>query len=117
MKNLQRDVDLILGKTGSGKTTFARTLIRPLPRVLIADADFEEFNAQVFEDFTDCAAYLEEKRDPERIFRASYTPKSAEYPLLFDLARLVAPVHLVLEEADRFDDPRHCEEYEEIIAR
>lgn len=117
MENRQRDVILILGKTGSGKTTFARHLVRPLPRVFIVDADFREFGALSFDTFPDLTAYLEKKSPPGNFFRVSYTPYTNEYPLVFDLSRLVAPVHLVLEEADRFDDPRYCLEYEEVIAR
>lgn len=117
MENVQRDVVLILGKTGSGKTTFARHLVRPLPRVFIADADFREFGALSFNTFSDVSAYLEKKSPPGNFFRVSYTPYTSEYPLIFDLSRLIAPVHLVLEEADRFEDPRYCLEYEEVIAR
>jgi len=117
MPNVQRDVILILGKTGSGKTTFARVLVSSMPRVFIADADFNEFGALPFDSFNDVQGYLEGHREKNKFFRVTYTPYVNEYPYIFDLARLVAPLHLVLEEADRFDDPRFCPEYEEVIAR
>jgi hypothetical protein len=117
LENLQRDVVLILGQTGSGKTTWARDFIKTLPRVMIADADFHEYGALDFDSFDTFLGYLEPRAKTHSLFRISYTPYIDEYPLIFDAARLSGPCHLVLEEADRFDDPRYCPEYEEIIGR
>lgn len=113
----QRQVDLILGKTGSGKTTYARHLIASRSRVIIADADFREYPATTFQTFESLSDYLEKHAGAGQFFRVAYTPYEDEYPLMCDLARLVGNCTLVLEEADRFPDPRSCIEYQEIITR
>lgn len=114
----QRDVDLILGKTGSGKTTLARQLISARNRVIIADADYHEYPAKEFLTLDELADYLERNAIGRgSFFRVSYTPYEHEYPFMCDVARIVGNCTLVLEEADRFPDPRYCMEYQEIIAR
>ena len=117
MLGVQRSVDLILGKTGSGKTTLARQLIRSRSRVIIADADYHEYPALEFQDLATLTEYLEAHAGAAQFFRVSYTPYEDEYPIMCDLSRLVGNCTLVLEEADRFPDPRYCIEYQEIIAR
>ena len=70
-----------------------------------------------FLDFPALVTYLETQRAPEKFFRVAYTPYDYEYPLMMDLARLLGPVTLVIEEADRMPDPQDSFEYQEIIVR
>ncbi len=100
----QRDVTIILGQTGGGKTQKALELTRDLSRVLVLDADFQEFPAIHYDDLGIMALDLE-RRGVEKSavpFRASYTPMEDEYELCIEMARELENVTLVLEEADRF---------------
>lgn len=116
---MQREVTLIFGQTGSGKTTFARSLLDGLQRALVAEANFAEYPALPFADFGLLVAYLEKinARSPASFFKVSYSPRLFELPLIFDLALSYGPLTLLLEEADRFEDPRYCIEYDEVITR
>lgn len=110
---MQREIVLILGQTGSGKTTWAKGYVQGLTRCIVFDASFGEFPIPSYQNFPDLINAVQGKS----FFRASYTPRIFEYPLMFDLARIVGPCHLVLEEADRLDDPRIFPEYDEAISR
>lgn len=110
---MQREIVLVVGQTGSGKTTWAKNYARGLSRVIILDASFGEFDATQHDTFTG----LVEAVNGKTFFRAAYTPRNFEIPLMFDLARVLGRCHLVLEEADRLDDPRQFPEYDEAISR
>ncbi len=116
---MQRDVVLICGQTGSGKSTYARSVVAGLARAIILDAGFREFEAVHLDSLDDLLSSVESRRgldDLEAPFRVSYTPLTDEYNLCFRLASAVGNVTLVLEEADRFAE-RDLPAYEEIIAR
>lgn len=119
VKDGQRRILIIVGQTGSGKTQLARAYLKDKTRVLIADADFREFGAL---DFTQnglesLASYLKKYEARASFFKVSYTPRSYEYPLMCDIARVMGNLDFVIEEADRFPDPKWCDEYDEIISR
>lgn len=126
---MQRNVDLIFGPTGSGKTYLADQVIKEYPRVLIADAAFGEFDSMEFSDSEALINYLESiKAFPQgRIsrggtpssvpFRVSYTPMPNERDWFFELALELGTCLLVLEEADRFDDTLEYPHYSETIIR
>jgi hypothetical protein len=77
------------------------------------DAGFQEYGVDVSNTFTDLCY----KVYRSSFFRVSYTPLIFEIPCIFDLARVIRNMSLVLEECDRFDDPRFFQEYDEIISR
>lgn len=110
---MQREIVLVLGQTGSGKTTWAKNYVKTLSRVLVLDAAFGEYGVPEYTDFLSLARAVEGKS----FFRASYTPRTYEIPVMFDLARVLGRCHLILEEADRLDDPRAFMEYDEAISR
>lgn len=112
----QRQMVLITGQTGSGKSTYARNYLANKTRVLIADADFREYGALDFTQsgFDSLLDYLQAHKS---FFRVSYTPRPWEYDLMCDAARVVGDVTFVIEECDRFPDPRTCIEYDEIVSR
>lgn len=109
----QREIVLVLGQTGSGKTVWAKNYIGTKNRVIILDAGFDEYNCHSVSTFQELVGYVSGKS----FFRVSYSPMSYEYPLMFDLARIVGNCHLLIEEADRLDDPRTFFEYDEAISR
>lgn len=117
MEGLQREVILVFGKTGSGKTEWTKHFLANRQRVIIADADQKGYPAVHFNSLDDLINYAKEQTRPRGFFRISYTPYEHEFPLFLDLARIISPVHLVLEEADRLPDPSECFEYQEIIVR
>ncbi len=84
-----------------------------LSRVIVLDAGFDEYQATQYADFESLALGVTGKS----FFRAAYTPRTFEMPVMFDLARVVGRCTLVLEEADRLDDPRQFGEYDEAISR
>lgn len=126
---MQRNVDLIFGPTGSGKTYLADQVIKEYPRVLIADAAFGEFDSMEFTDSVGLINYLDQiKAFPnERVsrggkpsnvpFRVSYTPMPNERDWFFELALELGTCLLVLEEADRFEDTLEYPRYSETIIR
>lgn len=126
---MQRNVDLIFGPTGSGKTYLADQVVKEYPRVLIADAAFGEFDSMEFTDSEALLDYLETiKAFPEgRVsrggkpssvpFRISYTPQFNERDWFFELALELGTCLLVLEEADRFEDTLEYPHYSELIIR
>jgi len=117
---VNRNVRLILGKTGSGKTTLARQFVKTLPRALILDGGFCEFPAVPFQDVKALHTYLDAAGNAGGNFRASYTPLRSEIPTLFNWARELGNAEemtLVLEECDRFPTAESRPHFEELVQR
>lgn len=117
---LNRDVRLILGKTGSGKTTLARRFVRTLPRALIFDNGFSEFPAVHFTDIKELHEYLAIVGSKGGNFRAGFTPTAAEFGMIFTWALELGnaeAVTLVLEECDRFPTPECKTQFQEVMQR
>lgn len=125
---MQRDVILISGQTGTGKTTLARRMFGETPRAFLADAGFEEFPARYFGEYPSLVQHLSAigafsdfRSSSLRLshvpFRVAYTPRLNEHALIFDTAVELGNLTLFLEEADRFADPGQLPEYDEVITR
>lgn len=117
---VNRDVRLILGKTGSGKTTLARQFVRQLPRALILDSGFCEFPADNFATMRQLHEHLDAHGGAGGRFRASYTPLKKDVSTLFRWARELGrpeEITLVLEECDRFPTAESAAGFEELIQR
>lgn len=113
----QRELILVLGKTGSGKTSWLRHhVMTRVRRALIVDAGFNEFDASAMPSFDILCQVLEGCCD-SHFWRVSYTPISSEFPFVLEAAARVGNLHLVLEEADRLPSPSDCTAYDEIITR
>ncbi len=116
----KRDVQLILGKTGSGKTTLARQLVRGLNRCIILDNGFQEFTAPHFTDIAALHDYLDINAIAGEDFKAAFTPLKSQYETLFRWALEIGneeAITLVLEECDRFPTPASADIFEEIVQR
>lgn len=102
---MQREVTLVLGQTGSGKTYWANEFMQEHPRVLIADAGFEDFDATYVYNYPDLVEYLQDHEtfNSGRVFRIGYDFPPGEHDLIFSTALELRDLLLVLEEADRFD--------------
>lgn len=115
---MQREVVLVLGKTGSGKTTWTRKYIETLNRVIILDAGFGDYPVEECNSMDELINLAEKRNaDGHGFFRLSYTPRSGEAGVILDLARVLRNTWVIIEEADRLDDPRIHPEYDEIISR
>lgn len=117
---ITRDVRLILGKTGSGKTTLGREFVNCLPRALIIDKGFLEFSARHFLDLDELHKYLDQRGGPGGNFRASISPRKSDYDQLFRWALELGQaeeITLVLEECDRFPTPDSQETFSDITER
>lgn len=115
----QRRVVLIVGKTGTGKSTKARELIAPLTRVFVLEAGFKaggEYGIFPTDDFQRVAASLSRS-----FFRVSYSPRWWEWSWCMEAAKIAGeeggPLWLVIEEADRVPEPRELEIYDDLINR
>lgn len=94
---MNRDVELVFGKTGMGKTFWTRSRLRTMSRALIMDPQGEYRAAESFEDVGRIAERLQRER---HVFRFS-TSNVEEFDLLCDCAMAVGRVWLIVEEAQR----------------
>ena len=103
---MQRDVILIFGQTGCGKTTLASKIIAEYPRVFVADAGFRDYpGVRYTESYEELLASMENAQafGTHRPFRLAYVFLPQEYPMTFATATAAKNCLLVLEEGDRFD--------------
>jgi hypothetical protein len=118
---VQRQVDLIFGPTGSGKTWAARELLQKTPRGLVVDADFREFPVVYFQDLASLDAHLESIGAYSNRwvpFRLGYTPRDAdEFDIMCEMAFHLPSSRTFFEEADRWPDPSRIPWLNELIVR
>lgn len=109
-----RDVVLVFGQTGMGKTLWTRKYIRALKRVIILDPLSEYDGATTFEEFSDLVSHVESNN----VFRVGY-PNMTDFDRLCDLARCIDQCTLVCEESQRIIPPRMLlsESFEDLIYR
>lgn len=117
---MQREVKIGLGQTGSGKSYDAARFYATCPRAIVAECGYDEFPGMHFAEYPAMVQYLDRIgafKSEHVPFRVSYSPRIAEYELMFETALELTNCWLFLEEADRFGDPRECEPYDEVITR
>jgi hypothetical protein len=101
-RNVSRDVTIVVGKTGMGKTLWTRRYIIGRPRVIILDPVLE-YEGLLFDDLTDMVHHVRDNR----IYQVK-GQFAADMPFLCDISMAVAggeserhDVTLVIDEASR----------------
>lgn len=101
---MKRKVILILGKTGTGKSTLAKLLLKKSPRVIAIDPLFE-YKGTPFETAGDLIDYhLEHSPKTFQYSLRTTHPTDVEY--LFRTSWTLGNVLLVVEEADIYIDSK-----------
>lgn len=116
---VKRKSVLVVGQSGCGKTTLAKTLVDNLDRAIILDSDFQEFDAQHLMSFRDFYQALEDYGVDDD-FRISYTPMDDELKYILTWAKQIGyyrETTLVMEECDRFPVASCLREWESIMKR
>jgi hypothetical protein len=94
---------MILGKTGTGKTVLAKSLIENCNRLLVLDP-LGEYGGRIFFDFDSLADYM--LTEPEE-FQAVLRPQEEEdADFFFRLARTVGNVTVLVDEAEIYINPQ-----------
>lgn len=116
---VKRNTTLLVGQSGCGKTTLAKTLVDGLDRAIILDSDFREFNAEHVETFQDFWQALDTYGAADD-FRVSYTPLDCELKHILTWAKQIGQhreTTLVMEECDRFPVVSCLNEWEDLMKR
>ena len=105
MYNQKRKIELIFGKTGTGKTTLAKKIIENYNRVIIIDALQEYKKGLIFYSFQDLADYFTEKNPSKFNFICRFeNDLDMEYLFLFIFE--IGNLLLVVEEAEIYIAPQ-----------
>ena len=104
---MKREINLIFGKTGTGKSTFAKRYIENYNRVVIIDA-MEEYEGIIFYRMSDLFDYIEfnDLIDNDKPFRlVCRFSEDIEIEYLFETLFVVGNLLLVVEEAEIYISP------------
>lgn len=99
--NKHREIILIYGKTGSGKSELAKRLIKPYNRIVIIDV-MNEYEGTIVETFDDFIDYI---IDRENFVVCVRFTDDEDYEFLFRTIFEVSNILLVLEEAELYISP------------
>jgi len=105
MKNkpFNREITLVVGQTGQGKTQYAKRYIREHKRVIISDpmAEYEGASGVIlFDDLTELIEYVEK----HNVFRVAYSDLR-DFDTLALLAKSIPQSLFVVEESQRIIPP------------
>jgi hypothetical protein len=101
----QREINLIFGKTGTGKSVFAKRYIESFERVIVVDAMLEYENGLIFENLNDLIDYISEHTPEKFTFICRFT-SDLEIEYLFKLCWELENLLLVVEEAEIYIKPK-----------
>lgn len=103
-----RKVYLVLGKTGSGKTTLAKEIRKKFNRIITLDP-LKQYDGVIFKTFRELYEHIQSRLDQWEFLEFSYTCRfqsDEEYEQVFAMARTLNNFLLVVEETDMFLKPR-----------
>ncbi len=100
----RRKIILIFGRTGSGKTYFAKKLINKLSRVIIIDKMFEYNEGNIFYNINDLIDYIL-KNKPETFKIICRFESDTDIETLFELVWYLKNLVLVVEESELYISP------------
>lgn len=112
---MNRDVVLVFGKTGMGKSLWTKRHVARLPRLLVCDPQAEYASTLYCDDVGGLIARLQKM---PRAFRLS-TPDVEQFGLLSEAAMTVGRCWLVVDEAQRVLPP-HTDlpaEFQDVVYR
>lgn len=105
--NKQREIIVLFGRTGSGKSTLVKKIIKPLKRVIIIDALNEYTDGIIFYNIKDFAKYFLDNKNIKsfkiicRFHNMDLNETNEEvFNKLFDLIFHIGNLYLVIEEAE-----------------
>jgi DNA helicase HerA-like ATPase len=109
-----REIILVFGRSGMGKTTWVKHYIRRLPRLIICDPQEEYADYSLFDNAEEVYQYVRKKK----LFRARFSDLREIGNMCF-LAFILHHVYLIVDEAQRVFYPRMKlpSEFEDIIYR
>lgn len=99
-----RNITLIFGKTGSGKSHLAKNIIKDFDRCIIVDAMNEYDEGMIFNSFDDLVNYFYDYT-PETFTFICRFESDLEIEFLFKLCNAVGNLLLVVEEAEIYISP------------
>lgn len=105
---MTRTIEIIFGKTGSGKSTFVRAkLLSQYKRLIIIDAMREYNDGLIFTSFEDMIDYIKENDifDLEEFTLICRFTSDKEIDYTFQLCEAMQNVCLILEEAEIYISP------------
>lgn len=112
---MNRDVTLVFGQTGMGKSLFTKRVTASFPRLLVCDPQGEYVSTLQCDDVGVLIARLQQM---PRAFRLS-TPDVEQFPLLCETAMTVGRCWLVIDEAQRVVPPfaQLSAEFQDVVYR
>ncbi|MCK9282165.1 MAG: DUF87 domain-containing protein [Melioribacteraceae bacterium] len=99
-----REITIIYGKTGTGKSHLAKELIYNYNRVVIIDPKAEYMDGLVFNNFIDLVDYYKDNEPDEFIFICRFE-SDLEHEYIFKFCQIIEDVLLVVEEAEIYISP------------
>jgi hypothetical protein len=104
-----RQIILIYGKTGMGKSTKAKEIISGYDRVIIIDPK-AEYDGLVFTDCVDMIEYYE-ANEPEKFIFICRFQTDVEHESVFKFCEVIENVLLVVEECEIYISPKSQSSY------
>ena len=104
MLSKKREIILIFGKTGSGKSYLTKKLLKQYKRIIIIDPKFEYENGIIFYNIIDLIDYIEDNKLKEFTFICRFN-NDDDIEYLFKLVEILQDLVLVVEEAEIYISP------------
>jgi len=97
----QRRIEIIFGKTGTGKSTLAKKIVKDYDRVIILDV-MSEYPGVIVTNFEDFIYYI---KDKEKFTVCCRFENDLDFEYLFRAVFEISNLLLVLEEAEMYISP------------